>query len=100
MEKRPLQRQGEKVKKTPQPKKAPKTPEFVDTDSDDSDHEQESSAKQPQKASKALEFVDTSTDNEQEQQSKTATNTPEYSDNEQGSALNYQSIVLRMNKNV
>ena len=26
---------GKKVKKTPQPKKAPKSPEFVDTDTDD-----------------------------------------------------------------
>ena len=31
---------GKKVKKTPQPKKAPKSPEFVDTDSDDTDDEQ------------------------------------------------------------
>ena len=35
----------EKVKKTPQPKKAPKSPEFVDTDSDDTDDEQEPTAK-------------------------------------------------------
>ena len=35
MEKRSLQRQGKKVKKTPQTKKAPKSPEFVDTDTDD-----------------------------------------------------------------
>ena len=40
--------QGPTVK---QPKKAPKTPEFVDTDSDDSDDEQEPTAKHPQKAS-------------------------------------------------
>ena len=31
---------GKKVKKTPQPKKVPKSLEFVDTDSDDTDDEQ------------------------------------------------------------
>ena len=38
-----------------QPQKVPKTPEFVDTDSDD---EQEPTPKHSQKASKASEFVD------------------------------------------
>ena len=47
-------------------KKVPKTPEFVDTDSDDMDNEQEPAAKQPQKSSKILEFVDTGSDDEQE----------------------------------
>ena len=50
MEKRPLQKAGKKVKKTPQPKKAPNPPEFVDTDSDDSDDEQEPVVEQLQKA--------------------------------------------------
>ena len=31
MEKRSLQKQGKKVKKTTQPKKAPKSPEFIDS---------------------------------------------------------------------
>ena len=31
MEKRPLQRQEKKVKKTSQPKKVPKSPEFIDS---------------------------------------------------------------------
>ena len=47
-------------------KKVPKTPEFVDTDSDDTNNEQGPAAKQPQKASKILEFVDTGSDDEQE----------------------------------
>ena len=75
---------GKKVKKTPQPKKAPKTLEFVDTDSDDSDNEQEPALEQSQKASKTTEFVDTNMDNEQEQQPNKAPKTPEYSDDEQG----------------
>ena len=41
------------------PKKAPKTPEFVDTDLGDSNNEQEPTTEQPQKASKVSEFVDT-----------------------------------------
>ena len=49
-----------------QPKKAPKTPKFVDTDSDDTDDEQGLTAKHPQKASKASEFVDKGTNDEQE----------------------------------
>ena len=64
-----------------QPKKAPKTLEFVDTDSDDSDDEQEPTAKHPQKASKASGFVDTDTKDEQGQQPKKV---PEYSDDEKG----------------
>ena len=47
-------------------KKVPKTPEFVDTDSDRTDDEQEPTAKQPQKASKTPELVDTDKDDEQE----------------------------------
>ena len=59
---------GQKVKKIPQPKKVPKTPEFVGTDSDDSDDEQGLTAKQPQKASKAPEFVDIGSSPEDEQE--------------------------------
>ena len=44
-EKKTTAKAEEKVKKTPQPKKAPKSPEFVDTDSDDTDDEQEPTAK-------------------------------------------------------
>ena len=49
MKKRPIQRQEKKIKKAPQLKKAPRTPAFVDTESgsDDSDNEQEATAKQP-----------------------------------------------------
>ena len=85
---------GKKVKKTPQPKNAPRTPEFVDTDPDDSDDEQGRTAKLSQKASKALEFVDTGMDVEQERQPKKAPKTPEYSDDEQGSAVNYQRCMV------
>ena len=48
--------------KTPTSKHLPKiqkNPEFVDTDSDNTDNEQETAAKQPQKAPKNPEFVDT-----------------------------------------
>ena len=55
-----------KFKKASQPKNAPKTPEFVDTDSHDRDDEQERVGKKLQKVPKAPEFVDTGTDNEQE----------------------------------
>ena len=48
------------------PIKAPKTPEFVDTDSDDTDDEQEPAVKQFQKSSKTPESVDTDSDDEQE----------------------------------
>ena len=53
-------------------KKVPKTPGPVDTDSDDSDNDQEPVAEQLQKASK----------------------TPEYSDNEQVPAVNYQKCIV------
>ena len=45
MEKKTATKTGKKVKKTLQPKKAPKSPEFVDTDSADTDDEQELSVK-------------------------------------------------------
>ena len=50
------------------PQKAPKSPEFVYTDLDDSGDEQEPVVKKPQKASKIPKFVDidSSTDDEQE----------------------------------
>ena len=44
-----------------QPQKIPKTPEFVDTDSDDSGDKQE---RQPKKASKIPKFVDTEVEQE------------------------------------
>ena len=50
-----------------QSKKAQKTPEFVDTDSDDSDDEQDLAVKKLQKASKAPGFVDTDSSTEDEQ---------------------------------
>ena len=72
-------------------KKVSKTPEFVDTDSDDTDKEQESTAKQPKKVPKTLEFVDTDSDDEQEQQPK---KTSEYSNDEQVPAVNYQKCIV------
>ena len=72
-------------------KKVPKTPEFVDTDSDDTDDEQEPTAKQPKKVLKTLEFVDTDSDDEPEQQPK---KTSEYSDDEQVPAVNYQKCIV------
>ena len=57
---------SKKVKKAPQPEKAPKTSEFLDTDSDDSDDEQEPIAEQLQKASKNPEFVGTGSGDEQQ----------------------------------
>ena len=56
---------GKKVKKASQAKKAPNTPEFVDTGLDDTDQEQERVVNKPQIVPKAPEFVDTGTDNEQ-----------------------------------
>ena len=47
------------------PQKAPKTPAFIDTDSDD---EQEPVVKQPQKAPKTSEFVDTDSDDTDDEQ--------------------------------
>ena len=93
MKKRPIQRQEKKVKKTPQLKKAPRTPAFVDTESgsDDSDDEQEATSKQPQKASKTSEFVDTDTNDEQGRKPKKAL---EYSFGEQGPAVNYQRCIV------
>ena len=44
-EKKITTKAGKKVKKTPQPKKAPTSPEFVDADSDDMDDEQGAAAK-------------------------------------------------------
>ena len=52
-----------------QTKKTPKTPEFIDTDSNDSDNEQELTSEQLKKPPKTPEFVDTDSDdsdNEQE----------------------------------
>ena len=53
---------GKKFEKTWQPKKAPKTHEFLDADSDDTDDEQGPAAKHPQKASKIPRFVDMDSD--------------------------------------
>ena len=47
MEKKTATKRGKKVKKTLQPRKAPKSPEFVDTGSDDTEDEQEPSVKKP-----------------------------------------------------
>ena len=72
------------------PKKAPKTPEFVDTDSDDTDNEQGSASKQLKKTLKTPEFFDTNsddTDDEQERQPQKASKTSEYTDNEQEPAV-------------
>ena len=83
-----------------QPKKVPKTPELVDTDSDDSDDEQEPVVEQPKKVPKTPEFVDTDSDdsdNDQEpvaEQLQKASKTPEYSDNEQIPAVNYQKCIV------
>ena len=81
-----LQMQG-KVKKISQPQKAAKAPEFVDTDSDDTDDEQGPTVKQSQKAPKTPEFVDTDSsddsDNEQEPTVKhpqKVPKTPEFAD--------------------
>ena len=106
-EQEPVVEQSKKVPKTPelvdtdsddsddeqepvveQPKKVPKTPELVDTDSDD---EQEPVVEQLQKASKTPEFVDTDTDDEQERRLK---KNPEYSDDEQRPAVNYQRCIV------
>ena len=48
--------------------KAPKSPEFVDTDSDDSDDEKKPAVKQLQKVSKVPVFVDTDSSTEDEQE--------------------------------
>ena len=56
-------------------KKVPKTPNFVDTDLDGIDDEQEPAVKQPQEATKIPRFVDTGSDDsydEQERQPKKA----------------------------
>ena len=66
-----------------QPKKVPKTPELVDTDSDDSDGEQEPVVEQPKKVPKTPELVDTDSDDEQEpvvEQLQKASKTPEFVD--------------------
>ena len=47
MEKKTATKRGKKVKKTLQPKKTLKSPEFVDTGSDDTEDEQEPSLKKP-----------------------------------------------------
>ena len=70
--------------------KVPKTPEFVDTDSDDMDDKQGPASKQLKKRSKTPEFVDTGpddSDDEQERQPKKASKTSEYLDDEQGPAV-------------
>ena len=53
-----------------QPQKAPKTPEFVDTDSDDSgtENEEEPVLKQSQKAPKTLEFLIQTDDSDNEEE--------------------------------
>ena len=50
------------------PLKAPKSPEFVDTDLDNSDDKQEPVVKKPQKVPKSLEFVDTDLDDSDDEQ--------------------------------
>ena len=49
-------------------KKVPKTPEFVHTDSDDTNDEQGPAAKQLQKATKTSGFVDTDLDDSDDEQ--------------------------------
>ena len=98
---RSLKKTDGKKTTTKQPQKAPKTPEFVDTDSDDSDdeqgpavkcivmysteNEQEPVVKQPQKIPKTPEFVDTDSDDsgdKQERQPKKASKIPKFVDTE------------------
>ena len=76
--------------KTKHLEKVPKTPEFVDTDSDDRDDKQGPASKQLKKGSKTPEFVDTGphdSDDEQERQPKKASKTSEYPDDEQEPAV-------------
>ena len=52
MKKRPLQKQGKKVRMVPQAKKVPKSPEFIE--SDDSSNEEEEEPPQDDKRKKYL----------------------------------------------
>ena len=52
MKKRPLQKQGKKVRMAPQAKKVPKSPEFIE--SDDSSNEEEEEPPQDDKRKKYL----------------------------------------------
>ena len=58
-----------------QPQKAPKTPEFVDTDSDTED-EQEPAVKQPPRAPKTPASVDTDSDTEDKEEQEPAVKQP------------------------
>ena len=57
MKQRQIQEQEKKVKKAPQPKKAPKSPEFIETD--DSSKEKEEDPPQDDKGKKNTPFTGT-----------------------------------------